>query len=61
MIVLLKSLVQVASASALLFFAAPPSFAQGRGARGQALEGRKCAQILSYYYPGTTVATRVWK
>jgi len=35
-IVLLKSLVQVASASALLFFAALPSFAQGRGARGQA-------------------------
>lgn len=31
------------------------------GARGQALEGRKCEQILSYYYPGTTVATRVWK
>jgi len=35
-IVLLKPLVKVASASALLFFAALPSLAQGRGARGQA-------------------------
>ena len=26
------------------------------GARGQALEGRTCQQILSYYYPGSTVA-----
>src|SRR5262249_18913558 len=31
------------------------------GARGQALEGKKCEQILSYYYPGTTIVTRVWK
>jgi len=31
------------------------------GARGQALEGRTCEQILSYYYPGNTVATRAWK
>jgi stage II sporulation protein D (peptidoglycan lytic transglycosylase) len=28
------------------------------GARGQALEGRTCQQILSYYYPGSTVALR---
>ncbi|MGE5194197.1 MAG: SpoIID/LytB domain-containing protein, partial [Deltaproteobacteria bacterium] len=31
------------------------------GARGQALEGRTCEQILKYYYPGATIATRVWK
>ncbi len=31
------------------------------GARGQALEGRKCEQILKFYYPGTTIATRQWK
>jgi stage II sporulation protein D len=31
------------------------------GARGQALEGRTCEQILKHYYPGSTVATRVWK
>ncbi len=31
------------------------------GARGQALEGKKCEQILSYYYPGTTLVTRNWK
>ena len=31
------------------------------GARGQALEGRTCEQILKYYYPGATVATRQWK
>ncbi len=31
------------------------------GARGQALEGRTCEQILGYYYPGVTIATRVWK
>jgi stage II sporulation protein D len=28
------------------------------GCRGQALEGRTCEQILQYYYPGSTVATR---
>ena len=31
------------------------------GARGQALEGRTCEQILSYYYPGATVVLRRWK
>jgi len=31
------------------------------GARGQALEGRTCEQILSYYYRGATVVTRAWK
>ena len=31
------------------------------GARGQALEGRTCEQILRYYYPGSTMATRRWK
>jgi stage II sporulation protein D len=31
------------------------------GARGQALEGRTCEQILGYYYPGATLATRAWK
>jgi stage II sporulation protein D len=31
------------------------------GARGQALEGRTCEQILDYYYPGATIATRVFK
>jgi stage II sporulation protein D len=31
------------------------------GARGQALEGRTCEKILQHYYPGSTVATRVWK
>jgi stage II sporulation protein D len=31
------------------------------GARGQALEGRTCDRIIDYYYPGSTIATRVWK
>lgn len=31
------------------------------GAHGQALEGRTCEQILNYYYPGMSLATRVWK
>jgi stage II sporulation protein D len=31
------------------------------GARGQALEGKKYEQILSYYYPGSTLLTRIWK
>lgn len=31
------------------------------GSRGQALEGRTCEQILQYYYPGSTIATRRWK
>ena len=31
------------------------------GARGLALEGRTCEQILKYYYPGTTIATRQWR
>jgi stage II sporulation protein D len=31
------------------------------GSRGQALEGRSCEQILQYYYPGSTIATRRWK
>ncbi|HEY2250306.1 MAG TPA: SpoIID/LytB domain-containing protein [Planctomycetaceae bacterium] len=31
------------------------------GSRGQALEGRSCDQILQYYYPGSTIATRRWK
>lgn len=31
------------------------------GARGQALEGRTCEQILGYYYPGATIVTRRWK
>ena len=31
------------------------------GARGQAVEGRTCEQILSYYYPGATVVTRSWR
>lgn len=31
------------------------------GARGQALAGKTCEQILSYYYPGTTLATRRWR
>jgi stage II sporulation protein D len=31
------------------------------GSRGQALEGRTCGQILQYYYPGSTIATRRWK
>jgi stage II sporulation protein D len=30
------------------------------GARGQALEGRTCEQILKHYYPGTTIVTREW-
>ncbi len=31
------------------------------GARGQAVEGKTCAQILQYYYPGMSLATRTWK
>ncbi len=31
------------------------------GSRGQALEGRTCEQILSYYYPGVSLVTRTWK
>ena len=31
------------------------------GARGQALEGRTCEQILSYYYPGMSLVTRTWR
>ena len=31
------------------------------GSRGQALEGRTCDQILQYYYPGSTIASRRWK
>ncbi|MBI3862158.1 MAG: SpoIID/LytB domain-containing protein, partial [Planctomycetia bacterium] len=31
------------------------------GARGQALEGKTCPQILQHYYPGSTIATRTWK
>jgi stage II sporulation protein D len=31
------------------------------GARGQALEGKNCSQILQYYYPGMSIATRTWK
>ena len=28
----------------------------GCGARGQAYEGKTAAQILQYYYPGTTIS-----
>jgi stage II sporulation protein D len=31
------------------------------GARGQALEGKTCSQILQYYYPGMSLATHTWK
>ena len=31
------------------------------GARGQALAGKKYAEILQCYYPGMSLATRVWK
>jgi stage II sporulation protein D len=31
------------------------------GARGQALEGRTCEQIIEYYYRGAKVVTREWK
>ena len=31
------------------------------GARGQALDGKTCPQILQYYYPGMSLATRTWK
>jgi stage II sporulation protein D len=31
------------------------------GARGQALAGRNCPQILGHYYPGMTLVTRTWK
>lgn len=31
------------------------------GSRGQALEGKTCEQILNYYYPSVTLATRNYK
>ncbi|MBS0263230.1 MAG: SpoIID/LytB domain-containing protein [Planctomycetes bacterium] len=31
------------------------------GARGQALAGRSCQQILQHYYPGMTLAVHTWK